>query len=137
MTGSNPFDAMMKAGQDWARAINPALEGFIPEDMDRLWPTMPKEWMETMMGKTFNPEGLDARTRMLLTVAGMVVQGVPSDPAFRTALRHAQTAGATKQEIAEAIAQMGMFAGVPAMSKALSLAQATLGDDDDEGDAQT
>lgn len=136
MTGSNPFDMMMKTGQDWARALNPALEQFIPADLDQLWPTMPGEWMETVMGKTFNPNGLDAKTRMLLTLAGMVVQGVPSDAAFRAALRHAHAAGASPQEIAEAIAQMGMFAGVPAMSKALSLASATLGDDD-EGDAQT
>lgn len=132
----NPFDAMMKLGQDWAQTLNPALASFMPKDLDKLWPTMPREWMETAMGKAFNPEGLDAKTRMLLTLAGMTVQGVPVEPAFRTAVRHARAAGATKQEIAEAIAQMGMFAGVPAMSKALSAAQTALGDDD-EGDAQT
>lgn len=130
----NPFEAMMKMGQDWARTLNPALEGFMPE-LDKLWPTMPREWMETFLGKTFNPDGLDARTRMLLTLAGMTMQGVPAEPAFRAAVRQTHEAGATKQEIAEAIAQMGLFAGVPAMTRALEQAQAAL--TDDEGASQT
>lgn len=135
MTGPNPFDAMMRAGQDWARAVNPALEGFMP-DLDKLWPTMPREWMDTVMGTTFNPGGLDAQTRMLLVLAGMVMQGVPGEPAFRAAVRQARAAGASKQQIAEAIAQMGLFAGVPAMIRAQEQAQAALSDDD-EGEAKT
>ncbi|MEL6684343.1 MAG: carboxymuconolactone decarboxylase family protein, partial [Pseudomonadota bacterium] len=39
-------------------------------------------------------------------------------------------AGATKQEIAEVIAQMGMFAGVPAMTKSMELATEVLEKDD-------
>ncbi|PIE11394.1 MAG: hypothetical protein CSA72_04565 [Rhodobacterales bacterium] len=135
MSDQNPFDAMMQMGQDWARALNPALGSFMPQ-VEKLWPTMPKEWMETVMGKTFNPEGLDAKTRMLLTLAGMTMQGVPAEPAFRAAVRHAREAGATKQEIAEAIGQMGLFAGVPAMSRALQMAQTALSEDD-EGEPRT
>ena len=64
----NPFEAMMAMGQDMAKALNPALESFTPKGFEALWPTMPKEVMETVMGKTFNPEGLDAKTRLLLTL---------------------------------------------------------------------
>lgn len=130
-----PFDAMLKMGQEWAKTLNPALTNFVPEGIDKLWPTMPGELMETMMGKTFNPEGLDAKTRMLLTLAGMTIQGVPAEPAFRAAVRQTRATGATRQEIAEAIGQMGMFAGVPAMTRALQLAQDAL--QDEEGDPQT
>lgn len=129
---TNPFEAMMKMGQDWAKALNPALDNFVPDEFEKLWPTMPREWMDAVMGKTFNPDGLDAKTRLLLTLGGMTVQGVPAEPAFRTAVRHACEAGATKQEIAETIAQMGMFAGVPAMSRALNLAKEALSET--EGD---
>jgi 4-carboxymuconolactone decarboxylase len=38
-------------------------------------------------------------------------------------VRHALEAGATKQEIAETIAQAAMFGGVPAMNKAMELAR--------------
>ena len=58
----NPFEAMMAMSQDWAKALNPALESFTPQGFEALWPTMPKEVMETVMGKTFNPEGLYAKT---------------------------------------------------------------------------
>ena len=46
----NPFAEMMAMGQEWARAMNPALEHFTPKGFEALWPTMPKEVMETVMG---------------------------------------------------------------------------------------
>jgi 4-carboxymuconolactone decarboxylase len=38
-------------------------------------------------------------------------------------MRHALEAGATEREIAEVIWQMSMFGGLPAMQKALEIAQ--------------
>ncbi len=128
----NPFEAMMKAGQDWAKAMNPALESFTPAGFEKLWPTMPKELMETFMGKTFNPEGLDAKTKLLLTLMGLTVAGAVAEAQIRLTVRHAIEAGATGQEVAETIALAGMFGGVPAMTKAMELAQAVLNDADDE-----
>ena len=118
----NPFDAMMAMTQDMAKAFNPALESFTPKGFEALWPTMPKEVMETVMGKTFNPEGLDAKTKMLLTLGALTMLGAQAEAQIRMTVRHAIEAGATKQEIAEAIAMMGVFGGLPAMSKAMELA---------------
>lgn len=123
---TNPFEAMMKAGQDWAKALNPALESFTPAGFESLWPTMPKDAMEAMMGKTFNPEGLDAKTRLLLTLMGLTIAGAQGEAQIRMTVRHALEAGASRQEIAETIAQAGMFGGVPAMTKAMELAQSVL-----------
>ena len=123
---SNPFEAMIKAGQDWAKALNPALETFVPKGAEAMWPTMPAEAMEAMMGKTFNPEGLDAKTRLLLTLVGLTIQGALAEPQIRLTVRHVREAGATKQEIAETIALAGMFGGVPAMTKAMDLATQVL-----------
>lgn len=129
----NPFDAMMAMGQQWAKAMNPALETFTPKGFEALIPTMPKDVMETMMGKTFNPEGLDSKTKLLLTLGALTMLGAQAEAQVRITVRHAREAGATKQEIAEAIAVMGVFAGVPAMTKAMELAGEVL-DSETEGD---
>jgi 4-carboxymuconolactone decarboxylase len=126
---SNPFAAMMKMGQDWARAMNPALESFTPKDFEKFIPTMPKDVMEMFLGKTMNPGGLDARTRLLVTLAGLTVQGAQAEPQIRLTVRHAREAGASKQEIAETIAVAGLFGGVPAMTKAMDLATEAMKED--------
>ena len=122
----NPFEAMMQMSQDWAKALNPALESFTPKGFEALWPTMPRDLMETMMGKTFNPEGLDSKTRLLLTLGALTILGAQAEAQIRLTVRHALEAGATKQEIAETIAMMGVFGGVPAMSKAMELASSVM-----------
>ena len=51
---------------------------------------------------------------------------------MRQTVRHALEAGAKKQEIVETIGQMSVFAGIPAMTRALDLAQEVMGDNEDE-----
>ncbi len=127
----NPFDAMMKMGQDWVKQINPALENFTPKGLEAMFPTMPQEAMEMWFGKGLNPEGLDAKTRLLLTLMGLTVMGAQAEAQVRLTVRHAVEAGASKQEIAETIAQAAMFGGVPAMTKAMELATEVLEKEDD------
>jgi len=131
-TPQNPFELMMKQAQDMAKAMNPAMENFSPKGFEALWPTMPKEVMEMMFGNTVNKDGLDAKTRLLLTLAGLTCQGAQADSAVRQTVRHALEAGARKQEIVETIGQMSVFAGIPAMTRALDLAQEVMGDNEDE-----
>ena len=128
----NPFEEMMRIGQQWAKAVNPALESFTPSGFEALWPTMPKDVMEAMMGKTFNPEGLDARTRLLITLAGLTILGAQAESQLRLTVRHAIEAGATKQEIAETVALAGMFGGVPAMTRAMELARGAMAPDEED-----
>ena len=117
------FAAMMAQGQEMAKAFMPSLENVDVKGFEKLFPTMPKEWVEAWFGKTFNPEGLDARTRLLVTIAALTVLGAQADAQLRLTIRQAMTAGATKREIAEVIWQMSMFGGLPAMQKALEIAQ--------------
>ena len=131
MSDQNPFESMMKMSQDWAKSMNFDMEAFTPKGFENLWPTMPKDAMEMFFGKGINPEGLDAKTRLLLTLAGLTVLGAQAEAQIRLTVRHLVEAGATKQEIAETIAQMGMFAGVPAMTKAMELANEVLQKDYD------
>jgi 4-carboxymuconolactone decarboxylase len=117
------FATMMAQGQDMARAFAPALEGVDVKGFEKLFPSMPPEMLEMWFGKTFNPDGLDARTRLLVTIAALTVLGAQAEPQMRLTIRQALTAGATRREIAEVIWQMSMFGGLPAMQKALEIAQ--------------
>ena len=129
--GANPFATMMAQAQEMAKSF-PAMEAFTPKGFEKMMGTMPKDMMEMMFGNALNEGGLDARTRMLLTLAGLTMQGAQNDMAFRQAVRHALEAGATKQHIVETIGQMSMFAGLPAMTRALQLAQEVLDEEEDE-----
>lgn len=127
-----PFELMMQQAQDMAKAFNPALETFNPRGFEQLWPTMPKEMMEMTFGKGISKDGLDAKTRLLITLAGLTMQGAQADTQVRMTVRHAREAGATKDEIAETIAQMSMFAGIPAMTRAMELAREVMDDKKDD-----
>ncbi|MBC7132725.1 MAG: carboxymuconolactone decarboxylase family protein [Roseovarius sp.] len=129
----NPFEMMMRQAQEMARAINPALESFSPKGFEKLWPTMPREFMEMSFGKGMNKDGLDAKTRLLLTLAGLTMLGAQSDTQIRLTVRHALEAGATRDEIAETIAQMAMFAGIPSMTRAMEFAREVLDEADEKG----
>ena len=122
--------AMMAQGQEMAKAFAPALEGIDVKGFEKLFPTMPKDMLEAWFGKAFNPEGLDARTRLLVTIAALTVLGAQADAQLRLTIRQALSAGATKREVAEVIWQMSMFGGLPAMQKALEIAQAVFAEEE-------
>ena len=124
------FQQMLQSGQEMARAFNPALESFDPRAFAKMIPTMPADMMEMWFGKTFNREGLDAKTRLLLTIGALTVQGALAEPQLRLAVRHARQAGASQREIAETIWQVSMFGGMPAMQKALELAQSVFAEEE-------
>lgn len=119
----NPFEVMMVQAQEMAKAMNPALATFSPKDFETLWPTMPKEMMELSFGKGLNKDGLDAKTRLLITLAGLTMLGAQSDTQIRMTVRHALEAGATQDEVAETITMMSVFAGIPSMTRAMELAR--------------
>ncbi|CUH80310.1 carboxymuconolactone decarboxylase family protein [Tropicibacter naphthalenivorans] len=132
MTGKTPFELMMEQAQEMAKAFNPAMTSFDPKGFEKLWPTMSKDAMEMFFGKGMSKSGLDAKTRLLLTLAGLTMQGAQAETPFRMTVRHAIEAGATEEEVAETIAQMSMFAGIPAMTRAMELAREVMADKKDD-----
>lgn len=126
------FSAWMEQGQKMAQAFMPGMENFDAKAMEKFFPAMPKELLEMWFGKTFNPEGLDARTRFLVTIAALTVLGPVGEPQLRLTIKNALSAGATKREIAEVIWQMSMFGGLPAMQKALEIAQAVFAETEEK-----
>ena len=124
-----PFETMMKMSQDWAKQMAPALETFTPKGFEEMFPTISKDMMEQFMGKGISSDGLDAKTRLLLTLQGLTMHGAQAEAQIRLTVRHLVAAGATKQEIAETIGLAAMFGGVPAMTKAMELANDVLDKD--------
>ncbi|MGR3291507.1 MAG: carboxymuconolactone decarboxylase family protein [Paracoccaceae bacterium] len=122
------FEQMMEQGQKMVRDINPEMEKFQAKGFEGMTPTLPKEMMDLFWGKSMNPGGLDAKTRLLAMLAGMTVQGAPVEPMFKTTVAHALESGATQQEIAEVITQMSVLGGLPAMTRALEFARAAFAD---------
>ena len=132
MSDQNPFEAWMKAGQDWAKDVSPEFADVMAQSMKGvadLMPTMPADMIEQFMGKGANPDALDAKTKLLLTLQGLTIQGALVQPQIELTVRHALEAGATAQEINETIALAGLFGGAPAMTKALEIAQAVINKD--------
>ena len=127
----NPFTDMMAKMQEMAKSF-PAMESFSPEGFEKIMGTMPKDRMETMFGSTLNEGGLDARTKLLLTLAGLTMQGAQNEMAIRQTVRHSAEAGATEQHISETIGMMSVFAGLPAVTRASELAQKVMADRKDD-----
>ena len=127
----SPFELMMEHAQAMARAF-PTMDAFSLKEFEKMWPTMPREWMETVWGNKVNENGLDAKTRLMLTLAGLTMQGAQNELALRQTVRHLSELDAKNQQIYEAIGTMSMFAGLPAAQRAMEIARDVLEDGKDE-----
>ena len=90
------FKQMMESGQDMARSFAPAFETGAMGGFEKFWPTMSKDMMEMWFGRTFNRDGLDAKTRLLVTIAALTVLGAQAEAQMRLTIRHALEAGAER-----------------------------------------
>ena len=76
---NNPFDDMVNAAQKMAQALNPSLASLSSKEFEAFIPQMPKELMELTFGNASNKDGLSAKSRLLLTLAGLTRQGVQAE----------------------------------------------------------
>ena len=145
MSDNNPFEVWMKAGQDWAKGVSPEFADVMKDSMkgvEDLFPTMSKELMEQFLGKGADPDTMDAKTKLLLTLQGLTIQGglaqgIMAEPQIRLTVRHALEAGATHKEVSETIVMAGMFGGASVMTKAMELAQGVFDKDVAQKDTAT
>jgi 4-carboxymuconolactone decarboxylase len=117
------FAQMMEQGQKMAASMATPMPAVDMAAFAALFPALPKDVAEAWFGKTHNPEGLDAKTRTLVVLTGLITQGVAGEALLRPTITQALAAGATKREITEVILHSAAFGGVPAMQKALETAQ--------------
>ena len=81
---------------------------------------------ETAWGTLWAGEGLDRRTRSLVTIALLAALGRREELALH--LRASANTGATAEEIREALMHVAVYAGVPAANAAFALARSILVD---------
>jgi 4-carboxymuconolactone decarboxylase len=84
---------------------------------------------ETAWGTLWAGEGLDRRTRSLVTIAILAALGRREELALH--LRAAAGTGATADEIREALMHVAVYAGVPAANAAFALARSILAGDEE------
>jgi 4-carboxymuconolactone decarboxylase len=79
---------------------------------------------ETAWGTLWAGDGVDRRTRSLLTIAILAALGRHEELALH--LRASRNTGATPEEIREALLHVAVYAGVPAANAAFALARSIL-----------
>lgn len=128
MSDQTSFDALFKAGQDFAKSLGVG-DGFSLDALEKLVPNFTGEQLELMMGKGMNPKGLDAKTRLLMTLMGLTIAGGEGEAQIRLTIKNAREVGAQQQEVLEAIGMAALFNGVAGSPKALKIATEIFAED--------
>jgi len=89
---------------------------------------------ETAWGTVWAGDGIDRRTRSLVTIAILAALGRHEELALH--LRASRNTGATPEEVREALLHVAVYAGVPAANAAFALARGILAEGADGGDAR-
>ena len=84
---------------------------------------------EVAWGSVWARDGLDPRTRSLITVALLAALGRREE--LEVHLRATRNTGATPEEVREALLHVAVYAGVPAANSAFALARTIFGSGDE------
>ena len=115
-------NAILDRGRDTADVLNPGMEAALAGRYDALLPGFAESVVDMAYGRVYSRDGLDMKTRMLVTVGALAAIGGQTRPQIKVNIASALRAGASQREIAEAIMQMGLYGGFPAMINALNAA---------------
>jgi 4-carboxymuconolactone decarboxylase len=115
------------------------LERNNPEGLERLEanlrdiaPDMARFVVEFAYGDVYSRQGLDLKTRELVTVSALTALGnCPLQ--FKSHIHGALNAGWTRNEVVEAIMQMAVYAGFPAALNGLYAAKDVFMERDEKG----
>jgi 3-oxoadipate enol-lactonase / 4-carboxymuconolactone decarboxylase len=84
----------------------------------------------TAWGDVWSRDGLDRRTRSIITLAALLALGQEAE--LRLHVRAALTNGLTREEISEVFLHTAIYAGVPAANSAYAAAQEVFATIDEE-----
>lgn len=112
----------LEKGRAITQKLNPELESALSEKYGALIPDFSESLVEWAYGRHYARPGLDLKTRQLCTIAALTVLGGQTGPQLKVNIEHTLAAGATKQEIVEAIWQMAVYGGLPAAINGLNAA---------------
>ena len=118
--------------QEMAKSF-PAMEAFTPEGFEQMMGTMPKDMMETMFGDGPEPEVVLMPGQAVADTCRFDDARCPKRNGRATNCASCSTRPArTEQHISETIGMMSVFAGMPAMTRAMDLAQSVMADNKDD-----
>ncbi|KEO57213.1 carboxymuconolactone decarboxylase family protein [Thalassospira permensis] len=113
----------LDAGRDVVARLNPPLEDALAEKYDTLVPGFAESLVEWAYGRHYARPNLDLKTRQLCTISALTVLGGQTAPQLKINIKHSLAAGATREEVIEAIWQMAVYGGLPAAINGLNAAQ--------------
>jgi 4-carboxymuconolactone decarboxylase len=108
-------------GKVFTEATNPGMEHALTKRYGDVLPGLARDLIE-MNGRIYPRGILDEKTRELLTIAALTAQGGQTRPQLKIHVAAALKLGVSQHEIAEAIYQMSLYGGMPAMFNALNAA---------------
>ena len=94
-------------------AINPEGIERIQKLLEDICPDMTRYVIEFPYGDIYAREGLNLKTRELVTIASLTTLGFAKDQ-LKAHIQNAFNVGCTKEEIVEVMLQMSVYAGFPA-----------------------
>ena len=115
-------DDRLARGQARLKQITGQSGEKVMEAMAEIAPDFARYIFEFGYGDVYSRPGLDLRTRMLATVAGLVALG-HAERELEVHIGSALNVGATRDEVVEVIMQMALYAGFPAALDALYIAK--------------
>ena len=115
-------DDRLARGQARLKEITGQSGEKVMEAMAEIAPDFARYIFEFGYGDVYSRPGLDLRTRMLATVAGLVALG-HAERELEVHIGSALNVGATRDEVVEVIMQMALYAGFPAALDALYIAK--------------
>lgn len=124
-------DDTYEKGREIAEALNPGMEEALIQRYDELVPGLSQSVVDFAWGQQYARDGLDLKTRFLVTVGALTAQGGQTRPQLKVNIAAALKAGATKREIGEVIWQMALYGGLPAAINGLNAALEVFAEDED------
>ena len=121
MSSQDPKSDAYERGKAFVDATNPGMEEALEARYAHLLPGLPRDLVEAN-GRIYPRGILDEKTRELLTIAALTALGGHTKPQLKIHVAAARKLGLSQQEISEAIYQMSLYGGMPAMFNALNAA---------------
>lgn len=123
MSLDSPDSSAYEKGRAFTEETNPGMEAALRARYEDLLPGLARDLVE-LNGRIYPRGVLEPRVRELLTIAALTSQGGQTAPQLKIHVAAARKLGVSREEIAEAIYQMGLYGGMPAMFNALNAAMA-------------
>ncbi len=109
-------------GKELSEELNPGMEEALAARYDAFVPGLSEMVVNVSYGQFYAREGLDERTRLLCTIAALTALGSQTRPQLKVNIQSALNLGVSQREICEAIYQMALYGGFPAMINGLNAA---------------